>query len=79
MITTAKFEYCRGVPLTTWRLDNLHSDVVPYYQYMGNKGPDLNPPQIVIDTHYDWQMNDDNAHQYQSYQGFTLESRQGIG
>jgi hypothetical protein len=36
---------------------------------MGIGGPDLNPPQIVID-YYD-AMND-NAHQYQGYQVLQL-------
>jgi aspartate/methionine/tyrosine aminotransferase len=43
---------------------------------MGIGSPDLNPPQNVIDA-ITAAMHDDNAHQYQSYQGLP-ELRQGI-
>jgi aspartate/methionine/tyrosine aminotransferase len=78
MITTAKRlniveEYYFSTKLREVR--QLASEGKPIIN-MGIGSPDLNPPQIVIDTIM-MAMNDDNAHQYQSYQGLP-ELRQGI-
>ena len=78
MITTAKRlhiveEYYFSSKLREVR--QLASEGKPIIN-MGIGSPDLSPPQNVIDAIVG-AMQDDNAHQYQSYQGLP-ELRQGV-